>query len=234
VHFAFIFGQQNGGAPFDASGKPTFTSAGMVNGVKQYVDLMGTDNAVNPSSAEYSNGPEAASDFATGKAAMLMSQNNADTTLQADGMNSSEYSVVAIPAPTPLPSGGKDIASFVAGINLSIFKDTKNRAGALAFVKFMTSPQEQAILDKPYTALPVVEGGTVNYTDNKAEADAFASILATKAVPLPRIAAESAFETNVGAAVNALIAQAATGHAVTTAEIESAMQEAQSKMATAG
>jgi len=28
VHFAFIFGQQNGGQPFDASGKPTFTTRG--------------------------------------------------------------------------------------------------------------------------------------------------------------------------------------------------------------
>src|SRR5450759_3501609 len=40
VHFAFIFGRQNGGQPFDSSGKPTFTSNGMVNGVKQYVDLL--------------------------------------------------------------------------------------------------------------------------------------------------------------------------------------------------
>ena len=40
VHFAYIFGKQNGGSPFDASGKPSFTTDGMVNGVKQYVDLM--------------------------------------------------------------------------------------------------------------------------------------------------------------------------------------------------
>ena len=28
VHFAYIFGKQNGGSPFDASGKPTFTTDG--------------------------------------------------------------------------------------------------------------------------------------------------------------------------------------------------------------
>jgi len=232
VHFAWIFGRQNGGQPFDAAGKPTFTSPGMVAGVKQYVDLLGKDKVVNPSNVQYKNGPEAPGDFAKGKAAMLMSQNNADNTLQADGMKSSEYGVVPIPSPSPLPAGGKDIASFVAGINLSIFKNTKNQDAALKFVKFLTSTEEQAILDKPFTALPVVKGGTVNFTDDKAEADAFALVLATKAEPLPLVPSESAFETNVGNAVNGLLAQAATGKDVTTADITKAMQEAQDKMAT--
>ena len=232
VHFAWIFGRQNGGQPFDAAGKATFTTPGMIAGVKQYVDLVGKDKVVNPSNVQYKNGPEAPGDFAKGKAAMLMSQNNADNTLQADGMKSSEYGVVAIPTPSPLPAGGKDIASFVAGINLSIFKNTKNQDAALKFVKFMTSPEEQAILDKPFTALPVVKDGTVNFTDNKDEAAAFASVLATKAEPLPLVPEESAFETNVGNAVNGLLAQAATGKDVTTAEITKAMQEAQDKMAT--
>jgi multiple sugar transport system substrate-binding protein len=234
VHFAFIFGRQNGGQPFDSSGKATFTSAGMVNGVKQYVDLVGKDKVVNPSDVQYKNGPEAPGDFAKGKAAMLMSQNNADNTLQADGMKSSDYGVVAIPAPSPLPAGGKDIGSFVAGINISIFKNTKNQSAALQFVKFLTSPAEQAILDKPFTALPVVKGGTVNFTNNMAEAAAFAQVLATKAEPLPLIPAESAFETNVGNAVNGLLAQAATGTDVTTSEVKAALQQAQDQMAAAG
>jgi len=142
--------------------------------------------------------------------------------------------VVPIPTPSPLPAGGKDVASFVAGINLSIFKNTKNQDAALKLLKFLTSPEEQTILDKPFTALPVVKGGTVNFTDNKAEADAFAKVLATKAEPLPLVAAESAFETNVGNAVNGLLAQAATGKDVTNADIKAAMQSAQDKMAAAG
>jgi multiple sugar transport system substrate-binding protein len=233
VHFAFIFGRQNGGQPFDDSGKPTFTTPGMVAGVKQYVDLM-SQKVVNPSSVQYKNGPEAPTDFAKGKAAMLMSQNNADNVLQANGgMKPSEYGVVAIPAPNPLPPGGKDVASFVAGINLSIFKNTKNKDAALKFVKFMTSPEEQAILDKPYTALPVVKNGTVNFTSKKDEAKAFAEVLANKSEPLPLVPAESAFETNVGNAVNGLLAQAATGKTVTDADIKAALQQAQDKMASA-
>ena len=234
VHFAFIFGQQNGGQPFDASGKPTFTSPGMIAGVKQYVDLVGKDKVASPSDVQYKNGTEAPSDFANGKAAMLMNQNNADATLVADGMKPSAYGVVAIPAPSPLPAAGKDVASHVAGINISIFKNTKNQAGALQLVKFMTSPAEQAILDKPFAAIPVVTGGVEDFTTNPAEAAVFAAVLATRAAPLPLIPAESEFETNVGNAVNGLLAQAATGATVTTATIKAAMQAAQDKMAAAG
>lgn len=229
VHFAFIFGQQQGADPFDSSGKASFTSPGMVAGVKQYVDLM-SDKVVNPSSVQYKNGPEAPGDFAKGKAAMLMSQNNADNTLVADGMKTSEYGVVAIPAPT----GKKDTASFVAGINMSIFKNTKNKDAALKFVKFMTSEAEQKILDVPFAALPVVAGMTPNFTTNADEAKTFQQILATRAVPLPLVANESQFETNVGNAVNQLIAQAATGKAPSDSDIKAALQQAQDKMASAG
>jgi multiple sugar transport system substrate-binding protein len=59
-------------------------------------------------------------------------------------------------------------------------------------------------------------------------------VLATKSAPLPLVPAESEFETNVGNAVNGLLAQAATGATVTTANIKSALQAAQDKMAAAG
>jgi multiple sugar transport system substrate-binding protein len=137
---------------------------------------------------------------------------------------------VAIPAPT----GGEDVASFVAGINLSIFKNTKNKDAALDFVKFMTSKETQATVDKPFTALPVIKGGTVNFTDNPAEAKTFQTILETRAEPLPLLPEEAAYETNVGNAVNALVAQAATGKEVTDADVKDALQEAEDKMATSG
>ena len=230
VHFAFIFGQQQDSNPFTTDGKADFTSAGQVQGVKQYVDLM-ADGVVNPSSAQYKNGPEAPGDFAKGKAAMLMSQNNADNTLVADGMKSDEYGVVAIPAPANAP---KDTASFVAGINLSIFKNTKNKDAALKFVNFMTSEDEQKIFDKPFAALPVLKGVTPNFTDNAEEAKTSQEILNTRAVPLPLVPNEAAYETNVGNAVVQLTAQAATGKAPTDDDIKAALQKAQDTMAAAG
>lgn len=227
LHFSFIFGQQHGADPFDANGKPNFASDGMVAGVKQYVDLM-ADKLVNPSSIQYKNGPEAPGDFATGKAAMIMAQNNADNTIQADNMSASEYGVVPIPAPA---GAVKNTASFVAGINISVFKNTKNKDGALKLVEFLTSKEEQAILDKPFTALPVVQGGDVNFTTDKQEAATFAEILKSRAVPLPLVPQEASYETTVGAAVNQLLAQAASGNAPSASDIKSALQSAQDKMA---
>src|SRR5262249_2797909 len=66
MHYAFIFSEQNGGSAFDASGKPTFTSQGMLDGVQQYVDLMSRYKVVNPSAAQYTDAGQPAGDFARG------------------------------------------------------------------------------------------------------------------------------------------------------------------------
>lgn len=234
MHFAFIFGQQNGGDPFDAANKPTFTSNGIVAGVKQYVDLIGEDKVANPTDAQSNSGNQSNSDFANGKAAMLMGQNNVEAALAANGMSADDYGIVPIPAPSPLPKGGKDVGSFVAGINISIFKNTKNKAAALKFVKFMTSKPEQAIIDKPYGALPAIKGGTLNFSSNPEAIKAFTSILKNNSVPLPRVDTFSAFTTNVGSAMNALMAQAATSGSVSTADVKKALQAAQDQMVAGG
>ncbi len=127
------------------------------------------------------------------------------------------------------------MASFVAGINLSIFKNTKNAAGALKFVKFMTSQGTQKTLDKPFTALPVVKGGTRELHRQPGRGqDVQARSWPPRPVPLPLVPAEASYETNVGNAVNALVAQAATGKSVSDADVKAALQEAQDKMAASG
>lgn len=229
VHFAFIFGEQNGGSLFDGD-KATFTSPGVIAGIKQYVDLMGSDKVVNPGNAQYSKGPEAVTDFAKGKAAMVMNQNNADVTIQQGGMKAGDYGVVAIPAPSPLPSGGKDIGTFPAGINLSIFKNSKHVAADEAFVKFMTSVPEQEILGKAFTTLPINTAAKATWTTDSTEAGVFKDALATKSAPLPLTKNEAAMETAVGQAMTPLIAKAATGSDVTENDIKSAMEDAQAKM----
>jgi len=229
AHFAFIFGKQNGGDLFDGS-KPTFTSDGVVNGVKQYLDLMQSAKVVNPSNAQYNNGNQSVADFANRKAAMVMNQNNADATLAANGMKPSDYGVVAIPAPSPLPSGGKDVASHVAGINISIFQNSQHQAAAKQFVKFMASKDEQEILDKKFAALPVVNDAKVTFSTDAAEAKTFQDVLATKAAPLPLVTNEGNMETVVGQAMNALFAKIATGSTVTTDQIKAALNTAQQKL----
>ena len=56
AHFAFINAAQNGAELFDSKGNPTFTSDGVVDGIKRYLDLMQTDKVVNVGNAQYDNG----------------------------------------------------------------------------------------------------------------------------------------------------------------------------------
>ncbi len=230
VHFAFINGAQNGAEWFDKDGKPTFTEDGNVQGVLRYLDLMQKDKVANPSNAQYDNGTKSVNDFATKKVAMVLNQNNAGNSINANGMKSSEYGVVAFPA----PSGGQPVASHVAGINLSIFKNTKNKDAALQFVKYMTDAQTQKTLDKPFSALPVLKGETPVFTDNPDEAKTFSDIYNTKSKPLPLVPAEDQFESAVGKAMNGMFGKIATGGTVTADDVKKAMQDAQDQVAAGG
>jgi multiple sugar transport system substrate-binding protein len=226
VHFAFINSAQNGGEWFDKDGNPTFDSKANIDGIKRYLDLMQTDKVVNPSNAQYDNGVQAVNDFATGKVAMILSQNNADASIVANGMKNDQYGVV----PFPAPEGGKDIATFIAGINLSIFKNTKNKDAALKFVKYMTSEDVQTTLGKPYASLPVLADAKPVFTDNAEEAATFQKIYNDMSKPLPLVPAEDQFENTVGKAMNDMFAKIATGSTVSDADIKAALKNAQDQV----
>jgi multiple sugar transport system substrate-binding protein len=228
VHFAFINSAQNGGDWFNKKGDPTFTTSANVDGIKRYLDLMQSDKVVNTSNAQYDNGTQSVTDFAKGKAAMILNQNNAGATIESNGMKSDDYGVVAFPAPT----GAKDIATFPAGINLSIMKNTKNKDGALKFVKFMTSESEQATLDKPYSALPVLKSAASS-SSLDATTKTFLDIYNNKSKPLPLVPAEDQFESTVGKAMNDMFAKIATGSTVSDSDIKTALQTAQDQVSQA-
>jgi multiple sugar transport system substrate-binding protein len=227
VHFAFITGEQNGGSWYDKAGNPTFTSAANVNGVLRYLNLMQDDGVVSKADAEYSTGTEASSDFSKGKVAMIVNQNNGNTSLTADGMSPSAYGVSNIPA----PAGGKQINSGIQGINLSIFKNSKNQKADLEFIKFMTGSYAQAAIGRPYGTIPVVKGVTPNFAADKDFEAVFSKVYDTQAAPYPLVKSEGAFEQNVGAAVSGLFATIATGGTVTAADVKTALQTAQDKTA---
>lgn len=228
VHFAFINGAQNGASWFDKDGKPTFTEDGNVQGVLRYLDLMQKDKVANPSNAQYDNGVKAVNDFATKKVAMVINQNNAASSIVANGMKSSEYGVVAFPAPA---AAAEPVASHVAGINLSVFKNTKNKDAALKFVKYMTDPETQKTLGKPFASLPVLTGEQPVFTDDPEEAKIFQDIYATKSKPLPLVPAEDQYESTVGKAMNTMFGQIATGKTVTADDIKAALKTAQDQVA---
>lgn len=229
IHNAFALSQQQGGAFFDADGKPTFNTPQNVAAIKQYIDLMQTDKIVNPSDAEYSNGTEALKDFATGKTSMVLWQAAAGSLKQL-GMNAADIGVAPVPLPSPTPAGGKKVTSMVAGINLAVFDNSKHKDAALQFVKFMTSTPEQQSLNKTYGSLPSVSDAYSDSAFQTKDVQTFKDILSTSAAPLPAVAQESQFETLVGTAIKNMFADAASGKAVTEASIASQLAAAQQQI----
>ncbi|WP_432572610.1 ABC transporter substrate-binding protein [Kineococcus sp. SYSU DK005] len=231
AHFAFMFGKQNGAEFFDDAGEPTFTEDGNVAGLKQYLDLMATEKVVSPSAAEHPTTNDMIEDFTSGKAAMFMGQNNSAATIESNGMTTDQYGVIPIPILDPLPSGGQRVNSHVAGINMSVFADSDNTEGALQLVEFMTSRDEQVVLNQKFGSLPVTQEASSDPAFQTENLKIFNSVLADTAAALPMIPNESQFETTVGQAMQDLFGRIATGQAVGDAEITEALQGAQEQMA---
>ena len=166
---------------------------------------------------------------------MLMSQNNADNTLTGRRHEAQRLRRRGDPRAEPAArrrQGRRQLRGRhqPAGVPHTKNKDAGAEAGEV--------PDQPRGAGHPGQAVHCPAGGQraarANFTTDAREAKAFADVLATKAEPLPLLPAESAFETNVGNAVNGLLAQAATGKAVSDADIKAALQEAQDKMAAAG
>ncbi len=223
-HFAFINATQNGAKLNDADGKPTFTEDGVVDGILRYLDLMQEHKVVNPSNAQFDNGTKSVTSFANGEAAMIINQNNANATIESQGMTPDQFKAIPFPAPADAVD---DCASHLAGINLAIMADTKNPDASLEFLKFMTSPETQAELGKPFASLPVLVDGEPTFTEDTEQADMFMEVYADRAAPLPLVPWEDQFESTVGQAMNAMFATIATGGKVTREDVLTAMQTAQ-------
>ncbi|MDT4909801.1 MAG: multiple sugar transport system substrate-binding protein [Pseudonocardiales bacterium] len=229
VHNVFTLSQQQGGAFFDAAGKPTFDTPQNVAAVRQYLDFIQQDKITNPSNAEYAQGTEALADFAKGKSAMVLWQ-AASGSLKQLGMNAADIGVAPMPLPDPMPAGGKKVTSMVAGINLAVFKNTKHMDAALQFVKFMTSTPEQKVLNKTYGSMPSVTDAYADPAFNTPAVQTFKKILSTSAAPLPAVAAESQFETLIGTAVKNMLADAASGKNVSDSDISAQLKAAQQQL----
>jgi multiple sugar transport system substrate-binding protein len=231
AHWAFILSHQQGGSLFDQHNVPTFNSPQNVRAIQFMTDLISKYKVAGPQDAEYSTGTQSPADFANKKAAMMIFQTGTISALQADGMPSSAYGIAQVPVPDPLPPGGTPIMSHVAGINISIFKDTRHLAAALQFVKFMTSTQEQIKLNKLYTSLPVVKDAYSDPAFQSPAMQTFRTILAQHAAPMPLIPQEGQMETVMGGAVKQLVATAAgSSGPVSASDVEAQLSAANQTM----
>ena len=230
AHWAFILSQQQGGSLFTQNNVPTFDSPQNVKAIQFYTDLISKYKVAGPQDAEYSTGTQSPGDFANGKAAMIIFQTGTISAIEADGMKASDFGIAQVPVPDPLPPGGKPIESHVAGINISIFKDTQHLAAALKFVKFMTSTTEQIKLNKLYTSLPVVKDAYSDPAFNTPEMQTFETILGQHAAPMPLIPQEGQMETVMGGAVKQLLATAASGKQMSASDVEAQLSAANQTM----
>ncbi|GEC03197.1 sugar ABC transporter substrate-binding protein [Streptomyces spinoverrucosus] len=228
IHHVYVFAQQHGADFFTADGKPDFTSEGAVAAVKQYVDLMAKDEVIPPGNAEYAQN-QSVSDFAKGRTAMLLWQ-SASANLKSQGRSEDDYGIAPVPVQSGTPGSGKQVNSMVAGINLAVFKNTDNLDGATEFVKFMTSDEEQKILNKAYSSIPPVKAAQSDPAFDTPANAVLKDTLAQSAVALPQVPDESQFETAVGTAVKDLFADAAAGRPVTTESVKAALEKAQQQM----
>ncbi|MFF6982094.1 ABC transporter substrate-binding protein [Streptomyces sp. NPDC008343] len=230
IHHVFVFAKQHGADFFTADGKPDFANDGAVDAIKQYVDLMAKDKVIAPGNAEYAQN-QSVSDFAKGKAAMLLWQ-SASANLESQGMSADSYGVAPVPVQSGTPGTDKQVNSIVAGINLAVFKNTDNVDGAKRFVKFMTSDEEQKVLNTAFSSIPPVKGAQSDASFNAGPNAVLKDTLAQSAVAMPQVADESQFETAVGTAVKDLFADAAAGRPVTTDSVKAALEKAQQQMPT--
>ncbi|MFI7382678.1 ABC transporter substrate-binding protein [Streptomyces sp. NPDC049813] len=228
IHQVFVLAKQHGADWFTADGKPDFTSDGAVAAVKQYVDLMAKDKIIAPGNAEYAQN-QSLSDFSKNKTAMVLWQ-AAASTFKSQGMKDSDFGVVPAPVQSGAPGQGESTNSMVAGINIAVFKNTKNLDGATKFVKFMTSTEESKLLNKTYGSIPPVKDAQSDPAFNAEATGVLKDTLAKSAAPLPQVADESQFETAVGTAVKELFADAAAGKPVTTESVKAALTKAQQSM----
>jgi multiple sugar transport system substrate-binding protein len=228
IHQVFVLGKQHGADFFTSDGKPDFTSDGAVAAVKQYVDLMAKHKIVAPGNAEYAQN-QSLSDFSNDKTGMVLWQ-TASATFKAQGMKDEDWGVVPAPVQSGRPGTGEATNSMVAGINMSVFKNTDNLDGALEFVKFMTSDEEQKILNKAYGSIPPVKSAQQDAAFAAPAVAVLRDTLATSAAALPQVPEESQFETVVGTAVKDLFADAAAGRPVTTESVRAKLEKAQQQM----
>jgi multiple sugar transport system substrate-binding protein len=230
MHYAYILGSARGATYVDGE-KPTFDSPAAVAGIEQYLSWMGKDKIVNPSDAENADWADVYDSFASNKAGMMLVQTLGQT-LKDYHLTDADYGVAPMPSGSG-SAGGRDVASFVGGTNISIFKSTKNLNGATDLVKFLTSAPEQTALNTAYGTIPPVKDAVGPAFDTP-EVKIARETIASRAISLPRVPWETQFETLLGTDTVNWLADTATGKQPDAAQISAALKAAAGKVAAGG
>jgi multiple sugar transport system substrate-binding protein len=226
-HTMFAFGEQNGTAFFDDEGNPTLNGEGMVDAADQFLQLMTTEKVLNPASAELQQMSDVQQQFINGEIAILF---GSGSNTSFDDAGFTDYGAAQIVLNDPLP--GKAVTTHIAGVNMAIFAETDYPEEALEFMKFLVSEETQLDMAKNIKGiLPTNSAAAENpdVTSNpvfKVNAD----ILADTAAGFPDNLLTGQAETLIGDALKTLAAQAATQGAVSRADIQAVLDEANSQL----
>ncbi|RPK65263.1 Bacterial extracellular solute-binding protein [Streptomyces sp. ADI96-15] len=189
---------------------------------------MAKDKITAPGNAEYAQN-QSLQDFAKGKTAMVLWQ-AAASTFKSHGMADDDFGVAPVPVASGTPGTGEQVNSMVAGINIAVFKNSKNLDGATKFVEFMTSDTEQVHLNETYGSIPPVKAAQQDKAFDRPDTAVLRDTLLESAAPLPQVPNESQFETAVGTAVKELFADAAAGRAITDEAVKARLAKAEQQM----
>lgn len=206
THFGFILANQLGGNIVDDDGAAAVDSPEVVEAVTLFTDLMGAEGIMSPSDAEITLDADAVDKFINGDAAMTFNQR---PYAQFRSRDFTDFAVSNV----PVVEGGEDVQSMIAGTNISVFEDSKNKNEAFQFIGHLTSAEEQAVIANGFTMLPSVSAAY----DDPAFADAMAlygevqqGVLADAARPFPLVANIGEIEAALGTAMREVFQGIAT------------------------
>jgi len=212
-YFPFLW--SNGGDVTDASGTPTLNTPQAVEALTFYDSFF--EDGLTPKSVPEGFAIEAA--FVKGDNPMFFSGPwHLGLVEKAGGADFKDKWAIA-----PMPKK-VSATSFLGGSNVVVFKGSKNKDAAWAFVKFLSDPKTQALWYKTATDLPAVQSG---WEDAAVKSDPNvamfgAQLKETKAQPV------SATWSEVSSAINDTLEKMTTGSTAPQAAADEMQQKAAS------
>jgi multiple sugar transport system substrate-binding protein len=145
------------GNPLIKDNKASLNDPTTLKAYETYLGWLAKDKVVDPASIGWKNA-QAVVAFGQGKAAFLpMVSASSKVTLDKSSV-AGKYGYALMPTIPPgmtsLGSGGVAAASILSGDNIVVAKYTKNKALALALVKYLTSAEQQDAYYKTFGELP--------------------------------------------------------------------------------
>lgn len=229
-HTIFAVGEQFDGQMFDKDGNPTLDSDGIVEAATMLTGLMTNDQIMSTADVETATSTETFQDFIDGKIGMMFGSNPLPTFEDA---GFTDFAPGYIPVLEP--AIGKPIQTHIAGVNIGVFAETKQREAALEFVKYLTDEAAQVDYYNDFDLLPVNQS---TYDSDEVEKtptfEIYADVLANYAETFPLNSKTGQAETLIGDAMKQLFAQAALDGPITEEQARQVLSTANDQLKAAG